>query len=69
MARIIISGSLRKASFNSGLRKAGADGVAATVSVVKSNPARRLYERLGFALTHEDKRKAYVRREIGGRAS
>jgi GNAT superfamily N-acetyltransferase len=34
-----------------------------TLGVVKTNPARRLYERLGFRITHEDDRKFYMRRE------
>ncbi len=34
-----------------------------TLGVVKSNPAKRLYERLGFRVTHEDDRKFYMRRE------
>jgi ribosomal protein S18 acetylase RimI-like enzyme len=38
----------------------------ATLGVVKTNPARRLYERLGFRVTHEDDRKVYMRREVGG---
>jgi len=38
-------------------------GRAVTLGVVKTNPALRLYERLGFALTHEDARKFYLRRE------
>jgi ribosomal protein S18 acetylase RimI-like enzyme len=33
-----------------------------TLGVVKSNPAKRLYERLGFNVTHEDERKFYMRR-------
>lgn len=32
-----------------------------TLGVVKSNPARRLYDRLGFRVTHEDDRKFYMR--------
>jgi GNAT superfamily N-acetyltransferase len=36
---------------------------AMTLGVVKSNPAKRLYERLGFHVTHEDDRKFYMRRE------
>jgi hypothetical protein len=28
--------------------------------VVKINPARRLYERLGFTVIHEDERKLYL---------
>jgi GNAT superfamily N-acetyltransferase len=34
-----------------------------TLGVVKTNPAKRLYERLGFRVTHEDDRKFYMRRE------
>ena len=36
---------------------------AVTLAVVKINPARRLYERLGFRITHEDEHKIYLRRE------
>jgi ribosomal protein S18 acetylase RimI-like enzyme len=36
---------------------------AMTLGVMKSNPAKRLYERLGFRTTHEDDRKFYMRRE------
>jgi ribosomal protein S18 acetylase RimI-like enzyme len=36
-----------------------------TLGVVKTNPALRLYERLGFRITHEDDRKFYMRREVG----
>jgi ribosomal protein S18 acetylase RimI-like enzyme len=35
---------------------------ALTLGVVKTNPALRLYERLGFRVTHEDERKFYMRR-------
>jgi hypothetical protein len=31
--------------------------------VVKINPALRLYERMGFRITHEDDRKLYMRRD------
>jgi ribosomal protein S18 acetylase RimI-like enzyme len=31
--------------------------------VVKTNPALRLYKRLGFRVTHEDDRKFYMRRK------
>jgi ribosomal protein S18 acetylase RimI-like enzyme len=48
------------------LHQTDAEGVPTTLSVVKSNPARRLYERHGFRLTHEDKRKFYMWREVGG---
>src|SRR5262249_52599783 len=38
-------------------------GRAVTLGVVKTNPARHLYERLGFRITHDDDRKFYMRRE------
>jgi ribosomal protein S18 acetylase RimI-like enzyme len=38
-------------------------GRPVTLGVVKTNPALRLYRRLGFAITHEDERKFYMRRE------
>jgi GNAT superfamily N-acetyltransferase len=34
-----------------------------TLGVVKTNPAKRLYERLGFHATHDDERKFYMRRD------
>jgi GNAT superfamily N-acetyltransferase len=33
------------------------------LAVVKFNPSRRLYERLGFRVTHEDERKVYMTRD------
>jgi len=36
---------------------------AVTLGVVKINPARRLYKRLGFRTTDEDEYKFYMRRE------
>ena len=33
------------------------------LNVVKINPARRLYERLGFQVIHEDDRKFYMKRD------
>jgi len=38
---------------------------AVTLGVVKTNPARRLYDRLGFCVTHDDGRKFYMRLDIG----
>ena len=35
------------------------------LNVVKSNPAVRLYMRLGFCVTHEDDRKLYMKRDAG----
>jgi ribosomal protein S18 acetylase RimI-like enzyme len=41
---------------------------AVTLGVVKTNPAFRLYERLGFRITHEDDRKFYMRRDPNSEA-
>jgi GNAT superfamily N-acetyltransferase len=43
--------------------RANRAGEPVTLGVVKINPARHLYERLGFHITHEDDRKFYMRRE------
>jgi GNAT superfamily N-acetyltransferase len=45
------------------IQEARAAGQAVTLGVVKSNPALRLYTRLGFQITHEDERKFYMRRD------
>jgi ribosomal protein S18 acetylase RimI-like enzyme len=45
------------------IEEATRDGRAVTLGVVKSNPALRLYQRLGFRTTPEDDRKFYMRRE------
>lgn len=37
---------------------------AMTLGVVKTNPAMRLYRRLGFQITHEDDRKFYMRARL-----
>ena len=36
---------------------------AVQLAVVKINPALRLYERLGFQITHEDDRKFYMKHD------
>jgi len=36
-------------------------GQAVTLGIMKTNPAIRLYERLGFTITHEDGRKFFMR--------
>lgn len=47
------------------IRQAARTGQPVTLGVVKSNPALRLYERLGFRVIDEDDRKFYMRRESG----
>lgn len=47
------------------IKEANRANQAVTLGVVKTNPARHLYERLGFRVTHEDDRKFYMRREPG----
>jgi adenylate kinase family enzyme/GNAT superfamily N-acetyltransferase len=44
------------------IAEAGRAGQSVILGVVKSNPALRLYRRLGFRITHEDDGKFYMRR-------
>jgi ribosomal protein S18 acetylase RimI-like enzyme len=50
------------------IAEAAKRGLAVTLGVVKTNTALRLYQRLGFAITHEDERKFYMRRELDAEA-
>jgi len=43
------------------LSEAAQAQIPMTLGVVKSNPAQRLYKRLGFEVTHEDDRKFYMK--------
>jgi GNAT superfamily N-acetyltransferase len=43
------------------IARAKGRGKSVLLSVVKINPARRLYERHGFRVTHEDRDKFYMR--------
>jgi ribosomal protein S18 acetylase RimI-like enzyme len=45
------------------IEEAARAGQALTLGVVKTNPALRLYERLGFRTTNEDERKFYMRHD------
>jgi len=45
------------------ISEATAFNLPVRVDVVRINPARRLYERLGFRVTHEDDRKFYMKRD------
>jgi ribosomal protein S18 acetylase RimI-like enzyme len=46
------------------IEEAASAGRAVTLGVVKTNPALRLYERLGFRTTHDDERKFYMLRDL-----
>lgn len=48
------------------LAEADAAGVDVTLSVLKANPARRLYERLGFVQVGEDAHEFHMRRRPAG---
>jgi ribosomal protein S18 acetylase RimI-like enzyme len=45
------------------IHEAAVAGQAVTLGVAKKNPALRLYEQLGFRVTHADDRKFYMRRQ------
>jgi GNAT superfamily N-acetyltransferase len=47
------------------LANAAAKGKPVELSVLKNNPARRLYDRLGFAVVSEDEMKYFMRRPHG----
>lgn len=51
------------------IAEATREGQVMILGVVKTNPAKRLYERLGFRTSHEDDRKFYMRREPDTAAS
>lgn len=57
------------AVMNGIIGEAARAGQAVTLGVVKTNPALRLYERLGFRITHDDNRKFYMRRDPAAPAS
>jgi ribosomal protein S18 acetylase RimI-like enzyme len=68
LGQLFVDKSLRGRGIGTELVKgligeAASAGRAVTLGVVKTNPALRLYERLGFRTTHEDERKFYMRRE------
>ncbi len=45
------------------ISEATAFNLAVRLNVVRINPAWRLYERMGFRVTHEDDRKFYMKRD------
>jgi ribosomal protein S18 acetylase RimI-like enzyme len=68
LGQLFVEGALRRQGIGTKVVKglieeAARAGQALTLGVVKTNPALRLYERLGFRTTHEDERKFYMRRD------
>jgi ribosomal protein S18 acetylase RimI-like enzyme len=68
LGQLFVDGALRQRGIGTEVVKALIEeatraGRAMTLGVVKTNPALRLYERLGFRTTHEDERKFYMRRD------
>jgi ribosomal protein S18 acetylase RimI-like enzyme len=68
LGQLFVDKSLRGQGFGTEVVKglieeASSAGRAVTLGVVKTNPALRLYERLGFRTTHADERKFYMRRD------
>jgi GNAT superfamily N-acetyltransferase len=68
LGQLFVDGQLQRkgigtAVINRLIDEANKDRQAMTLGVVKTNPALRLYERMGFHITHEDDRKFYMRRE------
>jgi ribosomal protein S18 acetylase RimI-like enzyme len=68
LAQLYLAGDFQRRGIGAAVlrmlfRETAPSGKAITLGVVKINPARRLYERLGFRATHEDEHKVYMRRE------
>jgi ribosomal protein S18 acetylase RimI-like enzyme len=68
LGQLFVDGALRRRGIGTEVVKALIEeaaraGRAMALGVVKTNPALRLYERLGFRTTHQDERKFYMRRD------
>jgi ribosomal protein S18 acetylase RimI-like enzyme len=68
LGQLFVDGALRRQGIGTEVVKglieeAARAGQALTLGVVKTNPALRLYERLGFRTTHEDECKFYMRHD------
>jgi ribosomal protein S18 acetylase RimI-like enzyme len=68
LAQLFVSGRFQgrgigTAVMNSLIDEGTGAGKAVALAVVKTNPALRLYRRLGFRVTHEDDRKFYMWRD------
>jgi GNAT superfamily N-acetyltransferase len=68
LGQLFVDSALRRQGIGTEIVKgligeAARAGQALTLGVVKTNPALRLYERLGLRTTHQDERKFYMRRD------
>jgi ribosomal protein S18 acetylase RimI-like enzyme len=73
LAQIFVDGDFQQRGIGTEVMRrligeASRAGRAVTLGVVKTNPALRLYKRLGFRVTHDDERKFYLRRDPDGEA-
>ena len=65
VAQMFVDGPFQRRGIGTEVMKrligeANESNLAVRLNVVRINPARRLYERLGFRVTHEDDRKFYI---------
>ena len=68
VAQMFVDGPFQRRGIGTEVMKrligeANESNLAVRLNVVRINPARRLYERLGFRVTHEDDRKFYMKRD------
>ena len=73
LAQLFVEGSFQRQGIgtevmNRVIAEAECARQAVALGVAKINPALRLYQRLGFCITHEDDRKFYMRRDPGAEA-
>ena len=68
VAQMVVDGPFQRKGIGTEVMKrliseASEFNLSMRLNVVRINPARRLYERLGFRVTHEDDRKFYMKRD------
>jgi ribosomal protein S18 acetylase RimI-like enzyme len=69
LGQLYVSPSMQRRGIGTNVLKrlisdARRDGKCIMLGVMKTNPARRLYERHGFRTTHEDQYKFYMRLDL-----
>lgn len=69
LAQLFVAGPFQRGGIGTQIMRRLIDDAArtrkaVTLGVVKTNPALRLYRRLGFQITHDDERKFYMRRDV-----